>query len=256
MDDEPGTGQATGHRVLLLLLIGVVLVAATVAVTWHISGHRADQVPFAAATSNATAGEPPQATAAGRTPPSSTAPTTTARGSCPAGPVSTAAPTSVPADLEWATGGYEPLPYSPTYGPFRQSTVGLPECFAHSLMGGVIAAWTINADLFSTGWRQALDTQVARTAGYPRLLTELEATPPDGTPGIDSPAGFSVVAATADTVTVDLVLQGAGNGGLIGCSLTVSWDGGDWQLDPRPDGTLTTMPCPAVDPGTFVSWGP
>jgi hypothetical protein len=252
MDDDPRTGRPAGRRVLLLLLVGAVLVAST----WHIGGHRADQVPVATATFSATAVDPPQATAAGRTPPSPTAPTTRNRGSCPAGPVGTAAPTSVPPDLEWATGGYEPLPYSATSGPFRQSAVGFPECFAHTPMGAVIAAWTINADLFSTGWRQALDTQVARTAGYPRLLTELEATPPDGTPGIDSPAGFSVVAATADTVTVDLVLQGAGNGGLIGCSLTVSWDGGDWQLDPRPDGTLTTTPCPPVDAGTFANWGP
>jgi hypothetical protein len=256
MEPDPETEPRSG-RFVLLIVVGAVLVAATVAATWHVSQRRTAQSPLAATAdvqrpwSGATNTPPPAATAAA----GPTASAATGDG-CPAGPVSTALPTTVPADLQWATGGYEPLPFSATSGPFRESAVGLPECFAHSPMGAVIAAWTINADLFSTGWRQAITTQVARTAGYPRLLTELEATPPDGTPGVDSPAGFTVLAATADTVTVDLVLQGPGNGGLIGCPLTVSWVGGDWQLAPRADGTLTTMPCPAVDPGTFVTWGP
>jgi hypothetical protein len=247
MKPDPETGPRSG-RFALLVVVGAVLVAATVAATWHVSQRRTAQSPLAAFTVSATADvQPPWGGATNRPPTAATAasgPTASAAtgDGCPVGPVSMAVPTS--------------LPYSATYGPFRQSTVGLPECFGHSPMGAVIAAWTTDADLFSTGWRQALATQVAKTAGYPRLLTELEATPPDGTPGVDSPAGFTVVAANADIVTVDLILQGAGNGGLIGCPLTMSWDGGDWQLDPRPDGTLTTTPCPAVDPGTFVTWGP
>lgn len=147
------------------------------------------------------------------------------------------------------------MPVSPTYGPRSRGLGGLPECFSHSPTGGVIAAWSINASLFSTDWQHVLDTQVAHTAGYARLVTQLQTDPPDGSPGTTSPAGFEILAADQDAVTVELVLRDSANGALVGCPITVAWDGDDWQLAPRPDGTVTTPTCPAVAPGSYVSWG-
>lgn len=147
------------------------------------------------------------------------------------------------------------MPVSAIYGPRTRGPAGLPECFSHSPTGGVLAAWSINASLFSTKWQHVLETQVARTSGYPRLVTQLQINPPDGSPGTTSPAGFAILSADQDAVTVELVLRDDANSALVGCPVTVAWDGNDWQLAPRPDGTVTTPTCPAIEPGSYISWG-
>lgn len=165
-------------------------------------------------------------------------------------------PKAAPRDLDWVHGLREPMPGSPAYGPLRRDTQNLPECFSHSPTGAVIAAWSINASLFSTRWEHVLKSQIAHTSGYARLVTQLQADPPDGSPGSTSPAGFEILAANENAVTVDLVLRSNVNDALIGCPVTVIWSGEDWQLAPRPDGTITTPTCAAVQPGGYVSWGP
>jgi hypothetical protein len=174
---------------------------------------------------------------------------------CPRGLVSDALPAAPPVDETWRATSVAPLPVSPTYGPLRTGPAGLPICFSHSPMGATIAARTIDASLFSTNWRTAIAIQVAHTPGYAELLTALEAAPPDGSADADTLIGFNVVGYTPAVTTIQLVLQGS-NGGVAGCSLAVQWTAGDWQLAPRPDGSLTQTPCPTVDPGTYILWGP
>lgn len=174
---------------------------------------------------------------------------------CPVGRVEATLPSEAPRDLAWVHGPREPMPVSATYGPGTRGPDGLPECFSHSPTGGVLAAWSINASLFSTEWQHVLETQIAHTSGYPRLVTQLQTDPPDGSPGTTSPAGFAILAADQDAVTVELVLRDDASSALVGCPVTVAWDGNDWQLAPRPDGTVTTPTCPAVEPGSYISWG-
>lgn len=188
------------------------------------------------------------------TPPSSE-PQPTTGAPCPVGRVEATLPTAAPRDLTWVHGLREPMPVSPTYGPLRRDDVGLPTCFSHSPTGAVIAAWSINASLFTTHWSDVLATQIAHTTGYPRLVTQLQAEPPDGSPGTTSPAGFEIIAADQDAVTLELVLRDNTTSALVGCPVTVAWEGDDWQLAPRPDGTVTTPTCPAVTAGTFIAWG-
>jgi hypothetical protein len=174
---------------------------------------------------------------------------------CPRGLVSDVLPAAPPVDETWHATSVAPLPVSPTYGPLRTSAAGLPICFSHSPMGATIAARSIDASLFSTNWRTAVGTQVARTPGYAELLTALEAAPPDGSADADTLIGFNVLGYTPAVATIELVLQGS-NGGVAGCSVSVQWTASDWQLAPRPDGSLTQTPCPTVDPGTYIPWGP
>jgi hypothetical protein len=174
---------------------------------------------------------------------------------CPRGLVSDALPAQAATDITWHATSVAPVPVSPTYGPLRTDSDALPICFSHSPMGAAIAVQTIDAWLFSTKWQTVLATHVARTPGYAEFLTALEADPPDGSPDVDTLVGFTVVSYAPAVATIQLVFRGS-NGGLAGCPVSAQWRSGDWQLAVQPDGTLTPATCPAVDPGTYIPWGP
>lgn len=192
---------------------------------------------------------------ASSSPTSSSAPAVSASDACPVGLVSDVLPASAPADVVWRATSVAPVPHSKTWGPYRTTASGLPRCFSHSPTGAVIAAVSINTWLFSTQWRTVLATQVARTPGYSELQSALESQPPDGSAQTDTVTGFTIAAYTTTAATVEVVERGP-NGGEIGCPLSEQWANGDWQLTPRPDGTLTENSCPVVTTGTYIPWGP
>ena len=174
---------------------------------------------------------------------------------CPAGLVSDVLPASAPADVVWRATPMAPVPYSKTWGPYRTTASGLPRCFSHSPTGAVIAARSIDAWLVSTQWRTVLATQVARTPGYSDLQSALASDPPAGAAETDTVVGFNIAEYTPGAATIDLVVRSP-NSAVNGCAVGVRWADGDWQLTPRPDGTLTNTPCPTADTGTYVPWGP
>jgi len=180
--------------------------------------------------------------------------TATPADACPVGLVSDVLPASAPADVVWRATSVAPVPVSKTWGPYRTTTSGLPRCFSHSPVGAVIAAMSINTWLFSTQWRTVLATQIARNPGYTALQAGLESQPPDGSAGTDTVVGFNIAEYTPTAATVDLVIKGA-NGGVDACPLAVQWSASDWQLAPRPDGTLTEDSCPTAATGTYIPWG-
>jgi len=188
-------------------------------------------------------------------PTSSSAPAASPSEACPVGLVSDVLPASAPADVVWRATSVAPVPVSKTWGPYRTTATGLPRCFSHSPVGAVIAAASINTWLFSTQWRIVLATQVARNPGYTALQAGLESQPPDGSAGTDTVVGFNIAEYTPTGATVDLVIKGA-NGGVDACPLAVQWSASDWQLAPRPDGTLTEDSCPAAATGTYIPWKP
>jgi len=186
----------------------------------------------------------------------SSAPAVSASDACPLGLVSDVLPASAPADVVWRATPMAPVPYSKTWGPYRTTASGLPRCFSHSPTGAVIAVRQIDAWLFSTQWRTVLATQVARTPGYIGLRSALESQPPDGSADTNTVVGFDIETYTPAAATIALVLRGPNNTGPSGCPLAVQWVNGDWQVTPRPDGTLTEASCPLVDTGTYIPWGP
>jgi len=202
---------------------------------------------------------PVSSSVAARTAPASSSATSSSAVSpsqaCPAGLVSDVLPASAPADVVWRATSVAPVPVSKTWGPYRTTATGLPRCFSHSPTGAVIAVRSIDASLFSTQWKTVLATQVARTPGYSELQSALTSQPPDGSAETNTLVGFNVVTYTPAAATVDLVFRGPNNTGPSGCPLSVQWTAGDWQLTPRPDGTLTEASCPLVDRGTYIAWG-
>ncbi len=192
---------------------------------------------------------------ASSSPTSSSTPAVSPSDACPAGLVSDVLPASAPVDVVWRATSVAPVPVSKTWGPYRTTTSGLPRCFSHSPVGAVIAAVSINTWLFSTQWRTVLATQIARNPGYTALQAGLESQPPDGSAGTDTVVGFNIAEYTPTGATVDLVIKGA-NGGVDACPLAVQWSASDWQLAPRPDGTLTEDSCPTAATGTYIPWRP
>jgi hypothetical protein len=266
----PRDPDALHPRTRPVLIAAAVVLAVVLVVTFGVvlgRDHAPQHGVSAAGSSKSPSMVPPMATASSATtatPAPSISATTSAAASpitsataeqCPRGLVSDALPAAPPVDETWHATPMAPVPESPTYGPYRTSPAGLPVCFSRSPMGATIAVRSIDAWLFSTQWRTVIQTQVAQTPGYAELLTALEAAPPDGSPETDTVVGFNVAAYTPATATIDLVTQSP-NGAVDGCPVSVQWTSGDWQLTPRPDGTLTDQTCPAVAPGTYVPWGP
>ena len=188
--------------------------------------------------------------------PSATASPSAASGACPVGLVSDVLPASAPADVVWHATSVAAVPVSKTWGPYRTIASGLPRCFSHSPTGAVIAVRSIDAWLFSTQWKTVLATQVARTPGYAELQSALQSQPPDGSAEDDTVIGFDIETYTPTAATVALVIRGGTGTGPAACSQALQWTDGDWQLTPRPDGTLTEKPCPVVTTGTYIPWGP
>ena len=233
---------------LLLIMGGVLLGRGSATTAAPARSATPAPVPVSTSTSSTTASASPALT------PSATASRSTSD-ACPVGLVNDVLPASAPADVVWHATSVAAVPVSKTWGPYRTTATGLPRCFSHSPTGAVVAAVNINTWLFSRQWRTVLATQVARTSGYSELQSALESQPPDGSAEIDTVAGFAVVAYTATAATVEVV-ERSPNGGEIGCPLSEQWSDGDWQLTPRPDGTLSAMPCPDVTTGTYIPWGP
>ena len=233
----------------LLLIVGGVLLGRGSGTT-AAPARSATPAPVPATTSATTA-----ATTAPASPSLSATASPSTSDACPVGLVNDVLPASAPADVVWHATSVAAVPVSKTWGPYRTTATGLPRCFSHSPTGAVVAAVNINTWLFSRQWRTVLATQVARTAGYAELQSALESQPPDGSAETDTVAGFAIVAYTATAATVEVVESGP-NGGEIGCPVSEQWANGDWQLTPRPDGTLTEDTCPAATTGTYISWGP
>jgi hypothetical protein len=260
MPRDPDALRPRRTRPVLIAVAGVLAVVLVLALGVVLGR---DRTPREARTAAGASPTPAPSSPATTTPaPSTSQPTSTASSApaaaaqqCPRGLVSDVLPAAPPVDETWHATPMAPVPVSLTYGPYRTGAAGLPICFSHSPMGATIAVRSIDAWLFSTKWRTVLSTQVAQTPGYAELLTALEAAPPDGSPETDTVVGFNVASYTPAAATIDLVTRSP-NGAVDGCPVSVQWTSGDWQLTPRPDGTLTDQTCPAVTPGTYVPWGP
>jgi len=260
-DDDSGDKRRWWRRPAVITAVAIVVAALLITGgvllgrDSHTSTVAAVSSPSAASTPRAVLPASPSVGAATSTIAPSTSTAASPSEACPAGLVSDVLPASAPADVVWRATSVAPVPASKTWGPYRTSATGLPRCFSHSPTGAVIAAVSINTWLFSTQWRTVLATQVARNPGYTELQSALSSQPPDGSRETDTVAGFTVAAYTATAATVEVV-ERSPNGGTIGCPLSEQWVNGDWQLTPRPDGTLSAMPCPDVTTGTYIPWGP
>lgn len=195
--------------------------------------------------------------------PQSSAPHTpavsTAPDACPAGPESDTPAEAPPADLSWAA-AYGSWPVSATAGP---TTIvdGIHRCFAHSQLGAALAAVNIIQGVRVNGLDVAaamVNAQFEPGPGQQAVLAGITASYPANPPESRSwgrVIGFKVVAYTPDEARIVSVESWPQAAQYLGETITVVWDGGDWKVQPEPDGKTNAAGTITVDPGSFILWG-
>ncbi|MBV9450746.1 MAG: hypothetical protein JO345_33135 [Streptosporangiaceae bacterium] len=173
---------------------------------------------------------------------------------CPASSSSDAIPTAPPADLRWKNVGPMLVPTSATAGPMRyQGSVW--ECYAHSPMGAVIAAYDIFASLASPDWRTAAEHEIAPGPGEQAFIAAGNSqTYQAPAPGQIAPAvGFEILSYTPQQATIE-ALASAGDG-YQADERTVAWVNGDWKMVLTPDGKPGPDTQLVTSADGFVLWG-
>ncbi len=173
---------------------------------------------------------------------------------CPASASTTTIPTAPPADLRWQTVGAMLVPTSATTGPMRYRGA-IWECYAHSPMGAVIAAYDIFAGLASPDWHAVAEHEAVPGAGQHAFIAAGNSqTYQPADPGqIAQSVGFEVVSYTPQQATVE-ALADAGDG-YQADERTVAWENGDWKMVLTPDGTTGPDTQLVTSAGGFVLWG-
>lgn len=151
-------------------------------------------------------------------------------------------PTAVPDDVEWRALNLAQVPVSASAGPTR--TEGpLWWCFAHTPAGAALAAHVIPAQMTGPDWRTVIERQLVAGRGrdmfeFQRSLIGDSAADAYESSEYASYSGFSVLSYSKEKAAVELVMK---NGQSYGRStITLLWNGGDWKIVPRGNGSLHT----------------
>jgi hypothetical protein len=176
-------------------------------------------------------------------------------GSCPATSASDAIPTAPPGDLRWQNLGAMLVPVSATSGPARYAGA-VWECYAHSPLGAVMAAYDIFAGLASPDWRTVAGHEVVPGRGQRAFIAASQSqayqAPPPG--AIAQAVGFEVVSYTLQQATIE-ALASAGEDAYQADERTVAWVDGDWKMVLTPDGDTGPDTQLVTSAGGFVLWG-
>lgn len=174
--------------------------------------------------------------------------------SCPATSASDAVPTAPPDDLRWQNLGAMLVPTSATAGTARY-TGAVWECYTHSPLGAVMAAYDIFAGLASPDWHAVADHEVVPGQGQQAFIAASQSqsyqAPPPG--DIAQAVGFEVVGYTPQQATIE-ALASAGDGYQADLR-TVTWADGDWKMVLTPDGSTGPDTQLVTSTGGFVLWG-
>lgn len=178
-------------------------------------------------------------------------------GSCPAASTTSAGdaiPKAPPDDLRWKSLGAMLVPTSSTAGPERYAGA-VWECYAHSPLGAVMAAYDIFAGLASPDWHTVADHEVVPGQGQQAFITASQSqTYQAPAPGaIAQAVGFEVVGYTPQQATIE-ALASAGDGYQADLR-TVTWTDGDWKMVLTPDGDTGPDTQLVTSAGGFVLWG-
>ncbi|MEU2721471.1 hypothetical protein ACFW4X_24275 [Streptomyces smyrnaeus] len=164
-------------------------------------------------------------------------------------------PTSPPKDVAWKRLDRTSVPTSPSAGPTRFNGP-VWWCYAHTPMGAVMAAHGILSHMSSADWRTVAEQQLVAGDGKKQFIsqratvsqTEVE----NQEPGVYS--GFSVPSYSKKAAEVRLLIKSA-SGSLSATTVSMRWDGGDWKVKARPNGSLFSSATSAMSNGGYVKWG-
>ena len=167
-----------------------------------------------------------------------------------------AIPDSPPTGITWQTAYTLSLPVSATAGPTSE-TNGVPSGFALSPTGALLAAVQISFRLaVEPNFIAVLQADVANTPGKTQfpVLVAGATNPANPAPGTYLQlAGFQFISYTPSTAVIQL-LASRSDGTYQVSTLTVSWDGADWQLVLQPTGAMTPNQQVVSTPVGFVTW--
>lgn len=141
----------------------------------------------------------------------------------------------------WEVSRRAVVPRSSAYGPAKTDADGFRHCFAHSPTGAVYAAYNVIAAL-------ADQSKAAGTVGKlmvagrdtDALLREVRKETADTTSSPPQIAGYRVVDASRDRVTVMLAMPVQTE--YMSATFTLTWQAGDWRLVPPSDGGSVGTP--------------
>ncbi|MBO8188874.1 hypothetical protein [Streptomyces spirodelae] len=164
-------------------------------------------------------------------------------------------PTSPPKDVAWKTLDRTSVPTSPSAGPTRFNGP-VWWCYAHTPMGAVMAAHGILTHMSSADWRTVAEQQLVPGDGKKQFISQRstvsQADVEGQEPGVYS--GFSVPSYSKKAAEVRILIKSA-SGSLSATTVSMRWDGGDWKVEPRSNGSLFSSPTSAMSNGGYVKWG-
>jgi hypothetical protein len=169
------------------------------------------------------------------------------------------APDSPPPGVTWQIIDTVALPFSASAGPASVAD-GIPSGFAHTPTGALVAMVQIDfRHLIDPNFMAVTQADVANTPGRAKFFNLVEAdgltNPANPEPGTYLQlAGFQFVSYTASTAVIQL-LTARPDGSYQVSTLSVAWDGNDWQLVLQADGTDSPNQQIVSSPVGFVLWG-
>jgi hypothetical protein len=182
----------------------------------------------------------------------STAQTSTA--TCPVTAESSATPAAPPADLQWKNINAFIVPVSATDGPLRADDT-VWQCYQHSQMGAVIAAYDIEAGLGSPQWKAWASRDAVPGQGQRAFIAAGDSQSYQApAPGeIAQAVGFEVTGYTPQQATIEALSDGGEN--YFASEFTVAWYDGDWKMVLTPDGSTGPTPQFVTSTDGFTLWG-
>ena len=168
-------------------------------------------------------------------------------------------PDSPPPGVTWQIIDTVALPFSASAGPANVAD-GIPSSFAHTPTGALVAMVQIDfRHLIEPNFVAVTQADVANTPGRAQFFDLVEAdgltNPANPQPGTYLQlAGFQFVSYTTSTAVIQL-LTARPDGSYQVSTLSVAWDGNDWQLVLQADGTDSPNQQIVSSPVGFVLWG-
>ena len=168
-------------------------------------------------------------------------------------------PDAPPNGITWQIIDTVALPFSDNAGP-SQVTEGIPSGFAHTPTGALVALVQIDfRHLIEPNFVAVTTADVANTAGRAEFFRLVKAgrlaNPAHPAPGTYLQlAGFEFVSYTSSNAVIQL-LTARTDGTYQVSTLSVAWDGTDWQLVLQPNGTDSPNQQIVASPVGFVLWG-
>jgi len=168
-------------------------------------------------------------------------------------------PDSSPPGVTWQIIDTVALPFSADAGPASVAD-GIPSGFAHTPTGALVAMVQIDfRHLIESNFVAVTQADVANTPGRAQFFDLVEAdgltNPANPQPGTYLQlAGFQFVSYTTSTAVIEL-LTARPDGSYQVSTLSVAWDGNDWQLVLQADGTDSPNQQIVSSPVGFVLWG-